>query len=87
MKKVNHQKIFIGMPVFNGQKFLKIAIESVLAQSYKNFILYISDNNSTDDTEKIIQFYKNIDSRIIYFKQKKNIGSTSNFLFLKNKNA
>ena len=47
-------KIFIGLPVFNGEKYISQSIESVLSQTYKNFILFISDNCSTDETEKIV---------------------------------
>ena len=44
-------RVIIGLPVYNGQNYLKEAIESVLAQTFTNFLLVISDNASTDATE------------------------------------
>ena len=46
-------KVTIGMPVYNGEKFLSNAIDCFLAQSYTNFELIISDDGSTDSTSKI----------------------------------
>lgn len=52
-------KITVGIPNFNGSKYLKYAIDSVLRQSYTDFELIISDDGSTDDSLKIIQEYQN----------------------------
>jgi len=76
-------KIFIGLPVFNGEKYISHAIESVLSQTYTNFILFISDNFSTDNTQQICLQYEKRDVRVKYFKQVSNIGAINNFLFLK----
>jgi len=43
-------KVAIGMPVWNGEKFVSEAIESILGQTYGDFELVISDNASTDAT-------------------------------------
>ncbi|NHI94823.1 MAG: glycosyltransferase [Candidatus Lokiarchaeota archaeon] len=72
------------MPVFNGEKHLKSALDSLLSQSYKNFTLIISDNGSTDNTEKICRTYAQKDSRIRYYKNNKNIGAPNNFQKLLN---
>ena len=72
-------KLTIGMPVYNGGKHLTTALDSLLNQTYKNFILIISDNASTDDTEKICKSYQKKDSRIKYYRNKQNIGATNNF--------
>jgi glycosyltransferase involved in cell wall biosynthesis len=83
MSTTNHKsKVTIGMPVFNGEKFLKSSIDSLLSQTYQNFELIISDNNSTDLTESICREYKKQDSRIKYYRQKENIGPTANFRFV-----
>ncbi len=43
----------VGLPVFNGEQYLEMAIDSLLSQSYSDFILLISDNSSTDRTNEI----------------------------------
>lgn len=81
--KINHlPKISIGMPVYNGEKFITRAINSLLDQSYKNFELIISDNASSDSTSKICQNYANFDSRIKYIRQQENIGAYKNFKYV-----
>ncbi|MBU1046181.1 glycosyltransferase [Patescibacteria group bacterium] len=65
-------KITVLMPVFNGEKYLKEAIESVLNQTFTNFEFLIINDGSTDSTEKIIKSYS--DSRIKLINNKKNIG-------------
>jgi len=76
--------VSIGMPVFNGGKFLRVALDSLLNQTYSNFELVFSDNGSTDDTKAIIQDYASHDERIKLKFQKNNIGSTNNFKFVLN---
>lgn len=76
---VNESPITIGLPVFNDSEFLPAAIESVLAQTHKNFQLIISDNASTDETSEICRNYASCDKRIIYFRQPENIGAYANF--------
>ena len=75
-------KISIGIPVYNGEKFIRKCIESVLQQTNKNFELIISDNASTDSTRKICEEYLNKDNRIIFVRQDKNMGGGWNFNFL-----
>ncbi len=52
------------MPVFNGEEHINEAIESVLNQTYKNLELIIINDGSNDNTSKILEVYKNKDSRI-----------------------
>jgi glycosyltransferase involved in cell wall biosynthesis len=75
-------KISIGLPVYNGEKFLQKKIESLLKQTNKDFELIISDNASTDSTPIICQEYVLKDKRISYFRQEKNIGAIQNFRFV-----
>lgn len=66
--------ITIGLPVYNGQKFLQAAIDSHLSQSYGDFDLVISDNGSTDATEEICRRYAAQDDRISYLRSPVNRG-------------
>lgn len=72
----------IGMPVYNGENFIGEAIDSLIAQSYKNFEIIISDNASTDNTEVICREYAERDDRIRYVRQPSNIGAAANFDFV-----
>ncbi|PLT27789.1 glycosyltransferase family 2 protein [Peribacillus deserti] len=65
-------KVTVLMPVFNGEKYLKQAIDSILSQTYKNFEFLIIDDGSKDKSIKIIKKYK--DPRIRLVRNKKNIG-------------
>ena len=75
-------KVSIGLPVYNGEKFLQKKIESLLEQTIKDFELIISDNASTDSTPTICQEYARKDKRIRYFKQEKNMGAIWNLKFV-----
>jgi glycosyltransferase involved in cell wall biosynthesis len=76
--------VSIGMPIFNSEATLRLAIDSILKQSYTEFELIISDNCSTDSTSEICREYEKIDSRIFYIRQAENIGATKNFEFVFN---
>lgn len=72
-------RVSIGLPVYNGENYLREAIESVLAQTFKDFELIISDNASTDRTENICREYAAKDPRVRYYRNEKNLGSAKNF--------
>jgi len=72
----------IGLPVYNGGKKLKTAIDSLLNQSYRNFVLHISDNASNDETPLICQGAAERDRRVVWSRQTKNIGAEENFRFV-----
>ncbi|MDT3699661.1 MAG: glycosyltransferase family A protein [Thermincola sp.] len=71
--------VSIGLPVYNGERFLRLALESLLAQDYENFELIISDNASTDATAEICQHYMSMDKRIRYVRNDINPGAAKNF--------
>lgn len=75
----NRPRLSIGLPVRNGDDFLEEALESILAQTFEDFELIISDNASTDATEAICRAYVARDSRIQYFRNKEDIGGAPNF--------
>lgn len=77
-------RVSIGMPVYNGNPFIRKALDSLLAQTFTDFELIISDNASTDGTETICRDYAAHDSRIIYIRQKENRGPIWNFRFVLN---
>jgi glycosyltransferase involved in cell wall biosynthesis len=69
--------VSVCIPVYNGEKYIKEAINSVLSQNLKDFELLILDNCSLDSTAVIIKNIK--DERIRYIKNSNNIGSINNF--------
>jgi glycosyltransferase involved in cell wall biosynthesis len=69
----------IGMPIFNGEQFLEKTLDSILGQTYTNFELIISDNASTDRTQQKCRTYASTDSRISYYRNKRNIGAPANY--------
>lgn len=76
------EKIDILLATYNGETFIKEQIDSILNQTYSEFRLLISDDNSTDKTKEIIKEYEKKDNRIKCFFQKENLGVASNFEFL-----
>lgn len=67
--------VSIIMPAYNCSTTIKKSIESILAQSYTNWELLITDDNSTDDTTSIINTYARNDKRIKYWVMKDNSGA------------
>ncbi len=76
------KKVDILLATYNGERYLKEQIDSILNQTYKNFNLIVSDDCSTDSTRKILKAYAQKDNRIKIIFQEKNIGSNKNFEFL-----
>jgi glycosyltransferase involved in cell wall biosynthesis len=74
----NYPKVSIGLAVYNGARYLNQAIDSILAQTYTDFELIISDNASTDETAEICQEYLARDKRIRYSRNETNIGGANN---------
>jgi len=75
-------KITLGLLVYNGERYLGQTIDSLLSQTYENFVLLISDNASSDGTEDICRSYAALDRRISYVRQRENIGAMGNFNYL-----
>jgi glycosyltransferase involved in cell wall biosynthesis len=72
-------RVSIGLPVYNGELFLAQAIDSLLAQTYTDFELILSDNASTDGTEAICRDRAARDPRVRYERSDVNRGATWNF--------
>jgi glycosyltransferase involved in cell wall biosynthesis len=72
-------RVSVGVPVYNGEAFLRQTLDSLLAQTFRDFELIIADNASTDGTAAICQEYAGRDSRIRYVRNEVNIGANPNF--------
>lgn len=72
----------IGMPVYNGEKYIREALNALLSQTFTEFELIISDNASTDNTQVICEEYARRDQRIRYIRQNENRGAIANFKFV-----
>src|ERR1700744_3243910 len=75
-------RLTIGLPVYNGEKYLAESLDALLGQTYGDFELIISDNASTDGTADICHDYLERDRRIRYHRQPHNIGLSPNFNFV-----
>lgn len=72
-------RISIGLPVYNAERYLAEALDSMLSQTFDDFELIISDNASTDATRAICERYARADGRIRYLRNPKNLGAADNF--------
>jgi glycosyltransferase involved in cell wall biosynthesis len=72
-------KLAIGLPVFNGERYLREALDSILSQSFTDFELLVSDNASTDATAEIARAAAAGDRRVTYHRNPTNIGAAANF--------
>jgi glycosyltransferase involved in cell wall biosynthesis len=75
-------RVSIGVPVFNGARYLEDCLDSLVAQRYADLEILISDNASTDRTSIICHAYCKRDPRIRYYRQQRNIGAAANYNFL-----
>jgi len=82
MKMNTIPRLTIGLPVYNGEKYLGESLEALLGQSYEDFELIIADNASTDGTGDICRRYEKQDSRIRYVRQPRNVGCAPNHNFV-----
>ncbi len=74
--------VTIAIPTYNrAEGYLRQSLESVLAQTYQDIEVIVSDNCSPDNTERLAAEYCRRDKRLTYFRQRQNIGPNSNFNF------
>lgn len=78
-------KVAIIMTCYNHEKYIAEAIESIINQEYQHWVLYIGNDASTDNTEKIINKYASTDERIKIWTHKENIWLVENMNFLSQK--
>ncbi|MCP5098435.1 MAG: glycosyltransferase [Chloroflexi bacterium] len=72
-------RVSIGIPTYNGARYIRRALDSLLAQTHQDFEIIISDNASTDETAVIIHDYMQKDGRIRYTRNDVNRGATYNY--------
>lgn len=72
-------RVSIGLPVYNGENYLESTLDALLAQTFTDFELIISDNASTDRTQEICLDYAARDRRIRYVRNATNIGAVKNY--------
>lgn len=72
-------RVSLGLPVFEGERYLAQALDSLLAQTFTDFEIIIVDNASADATADIAQHYAAGDARIHYHRNAANIGAAGNF--------
>ena len=75
-------RLTLGLPVYNGERFLAASLDALLAQTFTDFELIISDNGSTDGTGAIAGRYESIDPRVVYFRHPRNLGLAFNHNFV-----
>lgn len=71
--------VSIGVPVRNGGALLRRALEALRAQTYPNLEIVISDNASTDDTQRFCEEVARDDLRVRYDRKRRDIGAVDNF--------
>jgi glycosyltransferase involved in cell wall biosynthesis len=72
-------RVSIGLPVYNGERFLERAIRSVLTQTLQDLELVIGDNASSDGTERIARAAAAADPRVRYIRHPRNLGAAPNY--------
>ncbi|UBF24883.1 glycosyltransferase [Kovacikia minuta CCNUW1] len=71
-------RLSVGLPVYNGENYIREAIDSILTQTFEDFELIIADNTSTDKTQEICEEYAARDQRIRYYRNEYNLGASRN---------
>jgi len=71
--------VSIGMPVYNGARYIRQSLDAMLAQEFADFELIVSDNASTDDTGQIVLACAEEDPRVRYYRNEENLGGIGNF--------
>jgi len=72
-------RVSFGLPVRNGASTISKAVESVLAQTFEDWELVISDNQSTDGTSEICRAYAAADARVRYVPTERDLSIHDNF--------
>jgi GT2 family glycosyltransferase len=71
--------ITVGVPVYNGERYLRETLESLLAQTFPDFLVFVGDNASDDGTEDIGREFARLDNRVRYIRHPVNLGAAENY--------
>ncbi len=85
MENLTKPILTIGLPLYNDIKFIKRTLNSILNQSFTDFILHIADDYSTDGSADVCKKYMLNDKRIVYERHTRNIGISRNMEYLLHK--
>ena len=80
-------RLTLGLPVYNGERFLAASVDALLGQTFTDFELIISDNGSIDRTGEIARSYEAKDRRVRYVQQRQNRGASFNHNFVMSRPA
>ena len=72
-------RVSVGLPVYNGERFIAEALSGILEQTFEDLELIISDNGSTDDTRAICREFVARDKRVTYYRNEQNLGLSWNY--------
>ncbi|HEX4682843.1 MAG TPA: glycosyltransferase [Gemmatimonadaceae bacterium] len=72
-------RVTIGVPVYNGERYLRICLDSLVSQTFSDIRIIVCDNASTDRTGDIARQYAERDARVQYHRNPVNIGCPRNF--------
>lgn len=72
-------RVSIGIPVYNGERYLRDALASLAAQTLEDFEVVIGDNASSDGTESIAREFADTDRRFRYVRHERNLGAVPNY--------
>ncbi len=75
----DNTRLRVGLPVYNGENYLEHTLRAILAQTYREFTLVVSDNASTDATPQIVKDLAVGDDRITYVRHPENLGAAPNY--------
>src|SRR3990172_731979 len=76
---MNSELVSIVMATYNGEKYLRQQLDSILEQTCQHFELIVVDDASTDETLSILNEYAASDDRIHVYPAEKNMGLVANF--------
>lgn len=76
---MSNELVSVVMATYNGERYLRQQLDSILEQSHQRFELIVVDDASTDGTLSILEKYAALDDRIQVFRAEKNLGLVANF--------
>jgi glycosyltransferase involved in cell wall biosynthesis len=76
---MNNVRLTVAMPVKDGSNYIREALNSILGQTFGDFLVVVSENGSSDDTVDILEEYARLDKRVRFYSEPEPLGHTGNF--------